>query len=514
MSLLFKPCSDLSPELIGTGYDPIKGVAKGKVGINYQKAPLIESTDNPNSSDVQRHYIYDSKSVQVSISYSQKAQGGFLGLGGASESTSAKFSSNFVKDTENILFQWHHHHGEKKIDINTTDQEIFNAEALKLIKSCDENGDGKEFFNIYGTHFIAGYIYGSACTLSYSMTFASASLAASFHQKIKESAGAFGIGESTQEKINATCEAMSLNNQFEADAFFTGNYQMGEMNDLNDMERELKSYQEYAASEDNSKTIISYIIAPWTMLGSVQEAFGRPLETNIATNNYSQELSDEADKLNHIKESAKSFLDKRLYMGETQYKAIKSIRDEAEEMIDAINKTLTNAYSNYKSVTKEDVDNCIDDDRNSSDLEYNLDTEMDRFVLSWVVYTDGDHEPISYFRDIEGKEIKATGGENGPWTLDASKGVYIHHSAERSPNGHIDLSKMGKYYNRIKLPKSNAPNQCVIQANYSKNDGNILDAGGSKNNISAKDLRNNDKGAVSEAVHQDYKSRYTYMAPR
>ncbi len=514
MSLLFKPCSDLSPELIGTGYDPVKGVAKGKVGFDHKLADMVESTDNPNSSDVQRHYVYDSESVQASISYSQKAQGGFLGLGGASESTSAKFSANFVKDTENILFQWHHHHGEKKIDINTRNQDIFNPEALKLIKSCDENGDGKEFFNIYGTHFIAGYIYGSACTLSYSMTFASSSLAASFHQKIKESAGAFGIGESTQEKINATCEAMSLNNQFETDAHFTGNYQMGEMNDLDDMERELKNYQDYAADEKNSKTIISYIIAPWTMLGSVQEAFGRPLETNMATNNYSQELSDEADKLNHIKESAKSFLDKRLYMGATQYNAIKAIRNEAEEMIDKINETLTEAFSNYRSVTKQDVADCIDDDRDSSDLEYELDKEMDRFVLSWVVFTNGSYEPISYFRDIEGKEITATKHEDGSWTLDASKGVYIHYSDPGSDSKGIRLSKMGDYYNRIKPPKPNAPDQCVIQANYSKSNGNILQAGGSKNDKGAKELREKDLGAVSEATNQDHKKRYTYMAPR
>ncbi|GAB5527233.1 MAG: hypothetical protein Roseis2KO_51050 [Roseivirga sp.] len=514
MSLLFKPCSDLSPELIGTGYDPIKGVAKGKVGFDHKLADMVESTDNPNSSDVQRHYVYDSESVQTSISYSQKAQGGFLGLGGASESTSAKFSANFVKDTENILFQWHHHHGEKKIDINTRNQDIFNPEALKLIKSCDENGDGKEFFNVYGTHFIAGYIYGAACTLSYSMTFASASLAASFHQKVKESAGAFGIGESTQEKINATCEAMSLNNQFETDAQFTGNYQMGVLQDLDDMERELENYKQYVKSDDNSKTIISYIIAPWTMLGSVQEAFGRPLETNMATNNYSQELSDEADKLNHVKECAGSFLSKRLYMGETQYKAIKSLRDEAEAMIDQINKTLTDAFSNYRSVTKNDVDDCISDDRNSSDLEYELDKEMDRFVLSWVVYTDGDHEPISYFRDIEGKEIKAVKDDKGHWTLDASKGVYIHFSDPGDDEKGIRLSKMGDYYNRIKPPKPNAPDQCIIQANYSSNDGNILNAGGSKNNLAANDLRNNDKGAVSEAVHQKHDKRYTYMAPR
>ena len=87
--------------------------------------------------------------------------------------------------------------------LEISSQSIINQSAQLSTGAAKALAQGiGPFLEKYGTHFVAGYIYGKRCNISYQLEFSSIDLATKFSGSYQESATELGFTETTHANIS------------------------------------------------------------------------------------------------------------------------------------------------------------------------------------------------------------------------------------------------------------------------------------------------------------------------
>jgi hypothetical protein len=319
---------------IGQSFDLVNGVAGQVVALDSLTSGQFDVVPLKAGGSTY-FYVYDADSFSDAFSFSMQAGGGGWGASyGMAASASALLKTSSL--SQSIHFRGVKQQQQSVVKPNAA----LSAEATEVLKQ-----DVPTFVKKYGTHFVAGYVYGQRCTLSYNMNFSSLAFASQFFASFNESTSELGFSDSMQAAINNALQKSSSQCQYTVDSDTRG-FISDAPSSITELATVLSQYN--AAS--NVDTPILLIIRPWTYLEAVDGAFGLP------TNNYLSQLAKLMNKYVFIQQTCQNFIDSSLFAGTTQLTNLKSTGKKAGTAADAITARLDQLNAEGQPATQSDVD--------------------------------------------------------------------------------------------------------------------------------------------------------------
>jgi hypothetical protein len=270
------------------------------------------------SSQSQYFYIKDSSSFADAFHFSLSAGGGGWGSSyGMTADASALLQTSSLSQTiqfRGVMKQWQ--------AIVAGDMPLAPDAAKILSQGTDA------FTAAYGTHFVAGYIYGRSCNLSYNLNFSTLYLATEFSASYNEKVSELGFSESLQTSFSNALQRSNSSCQFTVSSYLQG-FEAPAPNDLASLEEVRKQYA--PAGHDPGKdpydptaTPIFYVVYPWSYLAAVRSVSGLGLGSTVA------QLAALVNRLTHIANSCDQFLGSNAYAGATQLAAVRTVQSRPE----------------------------------------------------------------------------------------------------------------------------------------------------------------------------------------
>ncbi|MEI9984328.1 MAG: hypothetical protein WDN69_14630 [Aliidongia sp.] len=243
-----------------------------------------------------------------------------------------------------------------------------SADAAKILAQGMD-----AFTQRYGTHFVAGYIYGKSCNLSFNLNFSTLDVATKFSSSFSESETAAGFGESMQASITNTMNTTQSSCSFSVESSYRGFISVSPQS-MTDLAKVVADYD--AASGDTGAVLL--IIYPWTYLDQVNDAsFGLPMSDAL------QELAALTNKLLYVKQSGQNFIDGGRFAGASQWQAITSAGQSVQKELDGILAYLQSCNAKATAVTQAEVDHFPA----AEPLADQMTTALRRFCLAFSVAT-------------------------------------------------------------------------------------------------------------------------------
>lgn len=272
---------------IGQSFDLVNGGLGQAVALD---PPTDEELNTvPLNAAVSNYfYVYDADSFSDAFSFSMQAGGGGWG---ASYGMAAEASALLQTSS---LSQSIHFRGVKQKQQSIVKSNVaLSAEATKVLAK-----GLAAFVEKYGTHFVAGYVYGQRCNLSYNMNFSTMALATQFSASFSDSSSELGFSDSMQASINNALQKSSSQCQYTVDSDTRG-FASSAPSSMADLATTLSEYN--AASD--ADTPILLIVRPWTYLDAVDGTFG------LSSNDSLSQLADLMNKYVYIQQTCQNFLD-------------------------------------------------------------------------------------------------------------------------------------------------------------------------------------------------------------
>jgi hypothetical protein len=192
-SYLFPTRQGESLPLIGQGFDLIGGQAVARTA--FDPPPAKEMDTNQREGGNSAYFaIYDKETFSEAAKFDFDTSGGGWGV-----QTGMSLSASARVDSTSTTFTVHLNAAK------TVSQSIVKA-STKLshqgatdLRSLEASG----FVTKYGTHFIAGYVYGKSCKASYNMRFSSLDMMLAFTATYTESGSELGFSDSSKASLSS-----------------------------------------------------------------------------------------------------------------------------------------------------------------------------------------------------------------------------------------------------------------------------------------------------------------------
>jgi hypothetical protein len=358
VTLFAIPQNFVIPE-VGQSFDLLGGQAGEAIALE-AGSDQLQKTPNPGGGS-KFFYVKDADTFSDAMTFSMKAGGGGWGASyGMTADASALVQTSSL--TQSIHFRGVAHTTQSVVKPNAT----LSADAAKILAQGMD-----AFTQRYGTHFVAGYIYGKSCNLSFNLNFSTLDLATKFSSSFSESETAAGFGESMEASITNTMNSTKSSCSYSVESSYRGFISVSPQS-MTDLAKVVADYD--AASGDIGAVLL--IIYPWTYLDQVNDAaFGLPMNDAL------QELAGLTNKLIYIKQSGQNFIDGGRFAGGSQWKAITSAGQPVQKELDGILGYLQSCNASGTAVTEAAVDNFAP----AEPLADQMNTALRRFCLAFSV---------------------------------------------------------------------------------------------------------------------------------
>jgi hypothetical protein len=391
------PISDTLPcPPIGSGFDLIAGTPLDYAALDGDDSALLRFTE-VDAGDSQFAMTRDTASYTQAISKQLDVSGSGWGASvGLSLSESSFSATNSSAVTINLdAFE-------------SPRQSIVKADAPLLQKAMELlRSDPAAFALKYGSHFVAGYIYGKRCSLAYNMRFSSEEEKTSFSAKLTASYSGVDFSASMSAAIS-TAQTSSKANFSTSTVHRYAGFSGGIPATLEDIDQVRKDYKAAPAGE---ATPIKLIVMPWHYLTVVDDNAGLVSNPDLDT------LVGVVNKLGYVMRSCGAYLDAGLYAGHSQLAAIQAVKADAQAEFEAIGDFLKLINRTGTPVTAADVARFPD----VAPLLDRMNFALTSFVLAFKVQIAKDDDDCnSFINDIDGQQFMLDGK-----LFDGSKGCYL-----------------------------------------------------------------------------------------
>lgn len=282
-----------------------------------------------------------------------------------------------------------------------------SADAASLLKS-----DPAGFALKYGDYFVAGYVYGKRCSAAYLMKFDSEAAKDSFSAQLSASYSGVTFSASMSAAIQSA--QTSSHSRFESDT--TCQFAGFEANTPSTLDQIATFEDLYEKAPISDSAPIKIIVMPWHYLRCVSDGKG------LLQNDALDQLVDMVNKLGYIERTCENFVERSLYTGAQQLRAVKSVRAAAASQLEAITTFLREISKTNTQVTDQDLEKFPEVEPLMDQMNFAL----THFVLAFKVKLSGaDDDCNTFLQDITGASITRKGD-----IFDGKKGVYLTWSLE------------------------------------------------------------------------------------
>ncbi|MCV9937699.1 hypothetical protein OIU35_15195 [Boseaceae bacterium BT-24-1] len=406
------PLSDFIPE-IGTGFDIIGGQPINAAAF----APplLVDLSATPSVVHSSRYFsIYDASSLEDVAKFEVESSGGGWGAEeGMTASASARLKATATSFTV-------HFNG-----VSTSAQSTVKADMPLSDKARTVLDSGiAKFIESYGTHFVAGYIYGRLCRLSYNMKFQSVETQIAFKAKYDESATELEFSETTEASLKNTLTTSNTKCSIDVEASCRGFQTISPGSNFKDLATVKADFDKPPGDQDDP-TPIAVILMPWYYLNEVSS------EAGLALNDL-QILTPLLNKWIYVSKTCQKFIDDRLFTGHTQLSALRAVKSEADAARSGLLQVLTKANKKGASlqVQQDAVGVTVEGTRFAypEQMISDMNFALKNFVLSFLVgtsngtvvgtvMTDLKGNPIAAVNDARGNSVNGHAGSYFTWSL-------------------------------------------------------------------------------------------------
>jgi hypothetical protein len=369
-------------------------------------------------------YIKDANSFSEAMTFSMKTGGGGWGASyGMTADASALLQTSSL--TQSIHFRGV---GQASQAVIMPDVALSPAAAKILAQGM------AAFTQRFGTHFVAGYVYGKSCYLSYELNFSTLSLATQFSGSFSESESIAGFSEDMQTKITNTLNESKSSCHFSVAFSYRGFDSVVSPANMADLAKVMTDYG--AASGDSTPVLL--VIYPWTYLDQVNAASSAGLPINDPL----QDLALLTNKLIYLKQSSQNFIDADRFAGGTQWNAIRAAVQPVQKELDHIQTYLQSCNANSTAVTEAAVDKFAP----AEPLADQMNTALARSYIAFSVSVGGWNWTTLAAADeltpqSQALHLSADGHQLATVYNDQSKGVWFDLSAVHNlcsvPNANI-----------------------------------------------------------------------------
>ncbi len=243
--------------LIGTGFDLVEGNPMSLLAL--KDNPPMESKSFGPIANSQYCSIYDNSTFQVAVDFDANTSGGGLGVqSGMCIDASTRVN---VRSTSFIIeFNGAETNGQATVNSNAG---LENG-AQDLL----DKGQYAEFFERYGTHFVAGYLFGKSCKASYNLQFSSKDMVEKFTASFTESAATPGFSEDTAAKITSAFSASHTTANLSASQRSLG-FNAPIVSDITSLRALIGAYGN--SSSEKGTTPISILVMPWQYIAAIAD---------------------------------------------------------------------------------------------------------------------------------------------------------------------------------------------------------------------------------------------------
>jgi hypothetical protein len=400
---------------IGTGFDLINGQAMAVSGF---EASNDFDTQPRNSHNSKFFAIYDASSMEDAANFDMETSGGGWGA-----SVGMTFSASARVKTTARSYTVHFNGASTSTQATVKPSTPLSASAANVLTSGIA-----EFIERYGSHFVAGYIYGRTCKLSYNMQFDSIAAQVAFTATYAESVSELGFNESTKASLSNALTTSNTRSTTDVESNCRG-YETVSPSNFDDLTKAMEAFD--AAS--NSETPVAIIVMPWFFLDAVNSQVG--LERNKV-----ETLAPLLNKWIYISNTCQRFIADGLYAGKTQLDAVRAVMNRATDAQTSLLSILTEANQKGSTLTVDQAsDGLIVNNTKFTYAETMIDDmnfAMRNFVLGFTVF--GTDLPLydAGRRGLGGNryvfEPASLDGKEGS-VLEASNGSYFQW--QQAPEG-------------------------------------------------------------------------------
>lgn len=408
--------------LIGTGFDLVEGNPMSLLAL--KDNPPMESKSFGPIANSQYCSIYDNSTFQVAVDFDANTSGGGLGVqSGMCIDASTRVN---VRSTSFIIeFNGAETNGQATVNSNAG---LENG-AQDLL----DKGQYAEFFERYGTHFVAGYLFGKSCKASYNLQFSSKDMVEKFTASFTESAATPGFSEDTAAKITSAFSASHTTANLSASQRSLG-FNAPIVSDITSLRALIDAYGN--SSSEKGTTPISILVMPWQYIAAIADKINSGINCD--------DIETVTKLMNcyiYIKNTADKFIDDQLYTGATQYKSVAKVESDAKGYLEALNSLITSAVAKSTKINVSDTDpyyiyiNIDGEEKHkfpkAVSMLQALENAVTYFVLSWKAWVkppreqplsttmralDGTIVPVS----SDGATVDGSAGTRFTWSIDGN----------------------------------------------------------------------------------------------
>jgi hypothetical protein len=358
---------------IGQSFDLVGGQPKDTIALHVS-ANRLEKTPSEAGGSKYFH-LKDTNALSDALQFSMSAGGGGWG---ASYGMTADASA--LLQTSSLTQTIHFRAVAQKSQAMVTPETALSADAAKLLN------EGIEIFTQrYGTHFVAGYVYGKRCNLSYHLNFSTRDLATKFSATFSESTSEFGFSESMKTSITNALTTSHSSCSFGVESDYRG-FEPVSPQSITDLAKVVADYDK--AAGDTAPILL--VICPWTYLDQVSGKFGLPIDDTLAN------LAILTNKLIMIRQSGQNFIDSGRFAGDSQWKAILNAGRPVQKELDDILALLRKCNTSGQPVTRDAIDGFAP----AEPLADQMNTALQRFCLAFSVAAGPDWFPVSAAEEL------------------------------------------------------------------------------------------------------------------
>jgi hypothetical protein len=392
--------------LIGQGFDLIGGQAVARNA--FDPPPSTEMITIKREQAFSEYCaIYDKETFSDAATIDFQTSGGGWGVQtGMSLSASARVDSTSTTFTVHL-------NAAKTVSqsIVKTSTKLSHQGATDL-RSLGASG----FVTKYGTHFIAGYVYGMSCKASYNMRFSSLDMMLAFTATYSESASELNFSDSTKASLSNVTATSKTKYSESVNANFVGFHGSSPAS----FDELITLKKDYDASAASAETAVSVIVMPWSYLDQVSQSSSRFNCDN------QDSLSKLINSLTYIKNSCATFIENGLYVGNTQLQRVRTVKTSVEQELNALLKVVSDATASGTSVTVKDGDQLSVDGTLFSYAEPLMDDmryAMEHFAISWKTQIKGGSNRLcTDLKNLAGAPVQVS---SDGFTVDGTLGTWF-----------------------------------------------------------------------------------------
>jgi hypothetical protein len=397
-SFEFPVSKDIVCPPIGQGFDLMGGAALIHAATDKPDPTMLQSMD-VTAGDSAVSMVKDNasytKAVDAQLSFSGSGWGGSVGL-------SLSESSFSASNTSTITLNFDAFQSRRQVVLDPEMQ--LSAEAAALFKS-----DPAQFALKYGDYFVAGYVYGKRCSLAYKMQFDSEDEKNSFSASLSASYSGVDFSASMSSAIQIATTAAKSHSEMTVDSHYAGFNPAKSPKTWDDITPFIAAYDN--AQIDQDLVPIRIIVMPWNYLNCVSNAAG------VYQNDAFNQLVAMVNSLDFVVRSCDDFVNRSLYAGSYQLKAVQGVRADAEQELEAMSSFLSTVAKTQTQVTSNDVAKYLP----VQPLVDRMNFALSNFVVAFkVTLSANDDDCNTFLKDIDGNQISLSGR-----VFDGSKGVYL-----------------------------------------------------------------------------------------